>query len=233
MFAFAVWDRRERSLFLARDPMGMKPLYYWRQPTGAFRVRLGNQGVSHACRTSGPRSTRARVRQFLELNFITDEHESSLAGVLNCPPATRLRFRRAMCKPVGRLCRNAIFTPPPVEPFAEANARSTQRADRLYAVLEPVVQQHLIADVPVGLLLSGGLDSSIHRGPGGPAYATLRTISMAFADSQIDERPFARLVSQHIGTEHEEILIQPREVAADLERSVWYLRRPVRRLGSA
>ena len=108
-------------------------------------------------------------------------------------------------------------------------ARSNERID-LYDLLDRSSSEHLIADVPVGLLLSGGLDSSVSL-PWRRGIRTLRTISMGFADSKIDERPFARLVSEHIGSEHEEVVIQPREIAADLERSVWYVRRSFRRLG--
>ena len=96
-----------------------------------------------------------------------------------------------------------------------------RRADRLYGVLDRVVSQHLIADVPVGLLLSGGLDSSVLAALAS-RHGRLRTISFAFADSAIDERLFARTVSKHIGSEHEEVVIRPDEAAADLERAAWY-----------
>jgi asparagine synthase (glutamine-hydrolysing) len=96
------------------------------------------------------------------------------------------------------------------------------RADRLYNVLQQVVCQHLIADVPVGLLLSGGIDSSVVAALAS-RHTRVRTLSMGFAKSRIDERPYARLVSEHIGSEHEEILIQPKELTDDLERSVWFV----------
>src|SRR5206468_3538373 len=114
------------------------------------------------------------------------------------------------------------FTPPPVEPVHDPLGGPEQRADRLYEVLNLVVRQHLLADVPVGLLLSGGLDSSLIAALAA-RHGDIRTISMAFADSAVDERPFARTVSDHIGSKHEEVLISAEEVAGDLERDVWFV----------
>jgi asparagine synthase (glutamine-hydrolysing) len=220
MFAFAVWDCRNRTLFLARDPMGMKPLYYWRSPAGAFAFASEIKAFL-ALSDFRPAVNPRTLRQFLELNFITDLHESSLAGVFKLPAGHTLTLRADDLQ-AGRLpAPQPFFTPPAVEPFADGEAALDERTDRLYAVLDRVVQQHLIADVPVGLLLSGGLDSSVVAALAA-RHVRLRTISMAFADSRVDERPFARAVSKYIGSEHEEVLIQPQEIVADLERSVFY-----------
>ncbi len=220
MFAFAVWDRRERSLFLARDPMGIKPLYYWRSPTNGFYFASEIKAFL-ALPDFRPVVNPRTLRQFLELNFITDLHESSLAGVYKLPAGYTLTLRAADLN-AGRVpVPRRYYVPPAVEPYTEDDAALDERTDRLYAVLDRVVQQHMIADVPVGLLLSGGLDSSVVAALAA-RHTKLRTISMAFADSRIDERPFARTVSQYIGSEHEEVLIQPAEVAADLERCAWY-----------
>jgi asparagine synthase (glutamine-hydrolysing) len=216
MFAFAVWDGRERSLFLARDPMGMKPLYYRTGPRGAFHFASEIKAflaLADFTPAPNPRS----LRQFLELNFICDEHESSLAGVYKLPAGCTLTVRAGQM--LGEPRR--YFTPPPVEPFADPGTLD-RRTDRLYDVLDRVVREHLIADVPVGLLLSGGLDSSVVAALAA-RHTKIRTISMAFADSKVDERPFARLVSERIGSQHEEVVIRSEEVAADLERAVWYV----------
>jgi asparagine synthase (glutamine-hydrolysing) len=215
MFAFAIWDVRKRSLFLARDPLGMKPLYYWRGPRGAFTFASEIKAFL-ALDDFHPVPNLRALRQFLELNFIYDPHETSLAGVCKLPAGCTLTVRRGEALPAPR----RYFTPPPVEPFAEGTL--DQRTDRLYDVLDHVVREHMIADVPVGLLLSGGLDSSIVAALAA-RHTKVRTISMAFADSKIDERPFARIVSEHIGSEHEEVVIHSEEIAADLERAVWYV----------
>ena len=96
----------------------------------------------------------------------------------------------------------------------------TERVDELRDVLTQVASEHLIADVPVGLLLSGGLDSSViaalaaKQGP-------LLTISMGFSDSVIDERPHAKQVSDYIGSRHLEILITPEQVMEEVESGAW------------
>src|SRR5262249_27972542 len=89
----------------------------------------------------------------------------------------------------------------------------------LHATLEEDMAQHLIADVPVGLLLSGGLDSSLISALAA-RKTTVRTFSMGFAKSNLDERAHARRVARHIGSEHEEILIGPREVNDGLESTI-------------
>src|SRR5262249_52553735 len=89
----------------------------------------------------------------------------------------------------------------------------------LHATLEEDMAQHLIADVPVGLLLSGGLDSSLISALAA-RKTTVRTFSMGFAQSNLDERAHARRVARHIGSEHEEILITPREVSDGLESTI-------------
>src|SRR4029077_5230901 len=100
-----------------------------------------------------------------------------------------------------------------------ASDRTSEPGDveeELYVTLDEVTAQHLIADVPVGLLLSGGLDSSLIAALAA-RKTTVRTFSMGFAQSNLDERAHARRVARFIGSEHEEILIAPREVSDDLE----------------
>jgi asparagine synthase (glutamine-hydrolysing) len=220
MFAFAIWDVRQRTLFLARDPMGIKPLYYRRGRAGAFHFASEIKAFL-ALPDFRPTLNPRTLRQFLELNFITDPHESSLTGVYKLPAGHTLALGAEDLQAKRLPTPRPFFTPPPVEPFTECDQALDERTDRLYAVLDRVVAQHMVADVPVGLLLSGGIDSSIIAALAA-RHTRLRTISMAFADSRIDERPFARAVSEYIGSQHEEVLIRPGEVAADLERSVWY-----------
>ncbi len=220
MFAFAIWDGTNKALFLARDPMGIKPLYYWWSPSGGFYFASEIKAflaLSDFRSLINPRM----LRQYLELNFIYDPNETSLLGVYKLPGGYTLTVRPsdlAGRRPSPR----RYFTPPRVEPVNGHPDELERRADRLYEILDQVVQQHLIADVPVGLLLSGGLDSSIVAALGA-RHGPVRTISMGFADSGIDERPFARAVSTYIGSKHEDVLIRAQEVAADLERSIWFV----------
>lgn len=215
MFAFAIWDAHQKTLFLARDPMGMKPLYYWIDPDRGFwfaseiKAFLAVPGFT-------PKLDHQAISQYLEFNFIYDSERCSLQGIRKLPPGHTITVRAGQ-EPTIR----QYFTPPTVEPCLGQQDAIDRRADRLYDVFSEVVGQHLIADVPVGLLLSGGLDSSLVAAVAS-RYQKLNTLSFAFADSKIDERPFARIVSQHIGSNHQEVVIEPGEVTRDLEDSAWY-----------
>lgn len=215
MFAFAIWDARKRCLFVARDPMGIKPLYYWTSPNQEFwfaseiKAFLAVPGFK-------PQLDHQAISQYLEFNFIYDSERCSLKGLRKLPPG------HLMTVQVGEAPRiSKYFSPPPVEPCEDQPDAIDRRANRLFSVFSEVVGQHLIADVPVGLLLSGGLDSSLVAAVAS-RHQKLNTLSFAFADSKIDERPYARIVSQHIGSNHQEVVIEPGEVTRDLEDSAWY-----------
>ncbi|HMG35924.1 MAG TPA: asparagine synthase (glutamine-hydrolyzing) [Blastocatellia bacterium] len=211
MFALAVWSANDRYLFLARDPLGMKPLYYSALP--------GDQGLVFASEIKAflalpdfkvQINTKA-VKQFLEFGYTFDERVTSLEGVQKLPPGhSMLVIDGVPTQPVP------FFKPP--TPIVSHDSDLEQD---LYTMLSEVVAQHLIADVPVGLLLSGGLDSSVVAAIAA-RHARITTISMGFADSEVDERPYARLVAEHIGSEHREVTIQPHEVSEGLEEVAWY-----------
>jgi asparagine synthase (glutamine-hydrolysing) len=130
MFAFAVWDRRERTLFLARDPMGIKPLYYRVSPAAAFQFASEIKAFL-TLPDFRPAVNPRTLRQFLELNFITDTQESSLAGVFKLPAGHTLTVQVDDLKS-GRLpAPKRFFTPAPVEPFTENADALNDRTDRL------------------------------------------------------------------------------------------------------
>ena len=212
MFALAAWYVRTRTLLLARDPLGMKPLYYSAIAGGiAFaseiKAFLALEGF-----TAQPNLR--SLQQYLEFGYVFDAHDTSLAGVGKLPPG------HAMEIVAGRAgTPYAFFTPRLADP---GNARTLdQAADELYATLGEVVRQHLVADVPVGLLLSGGLDSSIIAALAAK-HTRVATISMGFAESSVDERAFARTVAKHIGSDHREVLIHQREIVEGLDEVAWY-----------
>jgi asparagine synthase (glutamine-hydrolysing) len=215
MFAFAIWDAKEKTLFLARDPMGIKPLYYWIDHQQGFwfaseiKAFLSVPGFT-------PKLDHQAIVQYLEFNFIYDSQRCSLQDLRKLPAGHTMTVRAGEAPKITR-----YFTQPTVEPCVDQQDAIDDRADRLYSVFSEVVGQHLIADVPVGLLLSGGLDSSLVAAVASK-YQKLNTLSFAFADSKVDERPFARTVSQHIGSNHQEVVIEPGVVTSDLEESAWY-----------
>jgi asparagine synthase (glutamine-hydrolysing) len=211
MFALAIWDQRSATLHLARDAMGMKPLYYAARREGvvfasevkAFR---GLPGFAPEMDPSG-------LTQFLEFGYVFEQRRTILRGVLKVDPGHRLEIRG------GEVAVDqAWFHPSRPDPHDVRG--EDERVRELGRVMAEVVDEHLIADVPLGLLLSGGLDSSLiaslaaRRGP-------LLTIAMGFADSGVDERAHARTASQFIGSRHVEVSITAADVKREAVEGAW------------
>lgn len=214
MFALALWCAYDGKLLLARDPLGMKPLYYTALP--------GDQGFAFASEIKAflalpdfkVRMSRDALQQFLEFGYTFDDHATSLEGVFKLPPGHSIEVVNG-----SPLSPKPFFTAP--TPDADRPGDQREREAELYETLSEVVAQHLIADVPVGLLLSGGLDSSVTAAMAA-RHSRITTISMGFAESDIDERPFARAVASHIGSDHREITIHPHEISEGLEDVAWF-----------
>lgn len=215
MFALAVWDARRRELFLARDPLGMKPLYYTTAVAGwpgfffaselkAFRAIPGFR----------PRLSAPALASFMEFGYVFDAHQTAFQDVYKLPPGHSQVVRAG-----GRAEPPRPYHVLPSRPDAIAADEDDVRREELRATLETVVAQHLVADVPVGILLSGGLDSSLVAALAARRTA-VTTLSMGFAGAAFDERPFARQVAQHIGSTHREIEITPSEVREHLEETI-------------
>lgn len=214
MFAFAIWSAADGKLFLARDPLGMKPLYYTSLPGDQGFVFASEIKAFLALPDFKVRMSRDALQQFLEFGYTFDEHATSLEGVFKLPPGHSMEVVNG-----SPLAPKPYFT----AGASEANdlCVDRERETELYNTLSEVVAQHLIADVPVGLLLSGGLDSSVIAAFAA-RHTRITTISMGFAESQIDERPYARVVASHIGSDHREITIHPREISDGLEDVAWF-----------
>jgi asparagine synthase (glutamine-hydrolysing) len=210
MFAIAAWDPRSATLWLARDALGMKPLYLARHADGiafASEVKaLLELGVPARLDPRG-------LVEYLEFGYRFEPRATMFEGIERLGPGEVVGWR------AGReVARFRHFRAPSAD---RSDRRSgDERARELLETLSQVVDEHLVADVPVGLLLSGGLDSSLvaalaaRRSP-------IRTVSMGFAESTHDERDWARRVAAAIGSEHQEIAITPDEIAAEIESSAW------------
>lgn len=210
MFALALWDGVSQTLHLARDAMGIKPLYYLPRPDGLFfasEVKAFRDLPDYNAKLD----TRS-LGQYLEFGYVFDGQNTILQGVKKLAPGHRLEVR------AGRVVADVAYFVPPAP--ASAGRDEAARIDELAAILGRVVDEHLVADVPVGLLLSGGLDSSVvaalaaKRGP-------LLTISMGFGDSEVDERAHARMVADHIGSRHVDVLISPQEIRGEIMAGAW------------
>lgn len=214
MFALAAWYAQAKKLLLARDPLGMKPLYHTHRGL-AGGLAFASELKAFLCLPGftaeiNPRS----LQQYLEFGYVFDEIDTTLAGVSKLPPG------HAMEVVAGRAAAPyAYFSPRTTGPRDKRPI--DQIAGQLHETMSTVVRQHLVADVPVGLLLSGGLDSSVIAALAA-RDTRVSTISMGFAESAVDERGYARTVAEHIGSDHREILIHQREVVEHLEDVIWY-----------
>ena len=207
MFALALWDRRERQLHLVRDRFGEKPLYYgWVGPTLAFASEL-----KAICALPGftPELDREAVALYLRHNCIPGPH-SAYRGIAKLPPGTRVTFG-AGDRPGAR--------PAPVPYWSASDAvlaaladpvsgTPDELTDRLEEVLARSVSDRMVADVPVGAFLSGGIDSSVivalmQRAADRP----VRTFTIGFEDKAYDESSDARAVAAHLGTDHTELRV--------------------------
>ena len=203
--------------------MGIKPLYYWSWHGRWTGICIGDQGVLCVCLALPPNSTAARCGQFLEFGYTFDTDRTSLEGVRKLPPGHIVRLTLE----TPRRSRLPFYVPN-VRGAAPASMRDAD-ADTMRMPFARVVRQHLIADVPVGLLLSGGLQFKPPRGASCP-HDEGPNIRWALPIRSSTSGPCAP-VARHIGSDHEEVLITPEEVQTTFgEQS--RVRRSVCRLGN-
>jgi asparagine synthase (glutamine-hydrolysing) len=196
MFAVGIWDAPQRRLVLARDRFGIKPLYY----------RVDDEGLSFAS------ELRAMPRGEVDLDAL----DAFLA--FNSIPAPYSIFREIRKLPPGHLlvwengkARISRFArPAPVPALETRGGNEDELAEELRARLRDSVRAHLIADVPVGVLLSGGIDSALITALAAEESSEpVHTFSIGFAERSFDELDGARAVASRYGTRHEEIVLRP------------------------
>jgi len=197
MFAFAVHDRDAGTLTLARDPIGIKPLYYWVGPDG--ELVYSSELASLLAHPNVPRRLDRRSLTALLVDRCVTDPWTLLDGVFQLPPGHWLRWCDGRIE-VQRYWSLAI-TP---EPMSEAAA-----VDELRALLEESVRSQLVADVPVGVFLSGGVDSStVAALAGRVSSGPVHSFNVGFASPEFDESEIARTVARHIGSEHHELRVE-------------------------
>ena len=214
MFVFAVWDRRERVLTLARDRMGEKPLYYgWQGQVFLFGSELKALRAHPEFRAPVDRDVLA---QYL-LNGYIRAPRTIYAGIAQLEPGTFLQLTARQPPP----------TPPPARAYwrlAEVVARgqacpfegSDQDAVReLESQLSRCISQQSVADVPVGAFLSGGVDSSVVVAlMQAQATRPVKTFTIGFHESEYNEAGYAAAVARHLGTDHTEVYVTHAEAMA-------------------
>ncbi|HEX5762061.1 MAG TPA: asparagine synthase (glutamine-hydrolyzing) [Solirubrobacterales bacterium] len=201
MFAIALWDSRRRRLLLARDRFGIKPLYY-RVADGELsfaselKALLEQPGFS---REIDPRA----VAAYLAFNSIP-------APLTVFAEARKLRPGALLAWRDGELSERRYARPRPVPAPEVRRGPTAGLADELRETLRDSVRAHLVADVPVGVLLSGGVDSAgLAALAAGEEGAGVKTFSVGFEEASFDELDRARLVARRYGTDHHEIVLRP------------------------
>ena len=213
MFAFALWDRRERILRLARDRIGEKPLYYgW---AGGGLVFGSELKALRAYPGFSGEVDREALALYMRFGYVPAPH-SIYRGIRKLPPGTSLTIDAGRTVAAGAL-------PDPVPYWsarraAEAGAAApfegteAEAADRLEALLREAVGLQMVADVPLGAFLSGGVDSStIVALMQAQSPRPVKTFTIGFEEAGYDEARYAKEVARHLGTEHTELYVTPAE----------------------
>ena len=213
MFGIAVWDSETRTLTLARDPYGGKPLYYH---CDGDTLRFGSEIKSILCDDAVPREVDAvALDQFLSFTYVPSP-ATAFAGIQKVPPGFAL-----VVDPGGvRLRRFHRVVPRLLEGVGEQDL-----VERLQYLIEAAVRRQMVADVPVGALLSGGVDSTTTATiMSRLADRPIDTFTVGFTgDHGLDETAFARETARRIGSVHHEVIVSADEYAQFLPLSVWHL----------
>ena len=215
MFAFALWDNGRKQLFAARDRLGKKPLFY-----SLYRgdFYFGSEIKSILSQERIPREIdRESMGYFLSLNYTPAPH-TLFKGIKQLEPGQYLIWQEGNV----HITEFWDLSYPP----AVAEIPSKDVLPRFEATLQEAIGLRLIADVPVGAFLSGGLDSSTIVALAAPLYAgQLKTFAIGFGEKSYDERPYAQKIASRYKTEHHEIQVNP-DVEKVVPQLVWHAEEP-------
>jgi asparagine synthase (glutamine-hydrolysing) len=218
MFAFAIYDASSETVLLVRDRLGIKPLYYYVDPEGnlyfgseikaileygALRARLNSNAIPDYLANRAPSGD-----------------ETLFQGIKRLPPAHSLKWEE------GRISIRRYWK----APFEKTGEEVSDRVfvDEFSDLFEESVQLHLMSDVPVGMFLSGGIDSSaIAATMAGKYPGQIKTFSVGFSESEANELEFARLVATKYRTEHHTVIVRPDEFFDALPSLVYHEDEPI------
>ena len=215
MFAFALYDSRERRLTLVRDRLGIKPLYLCETSGG---VVFGSTLAALRCHPGVPRDWHPdALATYLRYGYVRGR-QALLRGVERLLPGTLVSFAAD-----GERWQRAAATYWSVDEVAAAGAQRpfkgtpADAAECLQGLLEQAVHDRLVSDVPLGALLSGGVDSSLVVATMQRlSAAPVKTFSIGFSDNAFDESEHAAAVARHLGTDHTELTVTPQAAMAVL-----------------
>lgn len=218
MFAFALWDEKKQLLLIARDRVGIKPLYYTNTGKSLLfgseiKSLIADQSVS---RDVNPRA----IDRFFTYGYLPG-NETLLEGIYKLGPGHYLTVHGGKIE--DRQYWDLRFEEDPGRTsFGDA-------VEKLRSLLRRTVKAHMISDVPVGVLLSGGVDSTgILRYAVEQTDKPIHTFTVGFAGEEFaDERPYARLAAKLFGTEHHEITMTAEDFLGFLPKYAWHMEEPV------
>jgi asparagine synthase (glutamine-hydrolysing) len=213
MFAFAVWDRRERRLFLARDRVGKKPLHY----AMAGRTLVFGSEIKSLLQHPGVKReiNLQAISDFLSFGYVPDP-ATAFTGVSKLPPGHTLTFKDGLI----HTRRYWDFDYSGDAGGRAPEAPEERYVERLRELIAESVRLRLESDVPLGAFLSGGIDSSIVVAM--MARETkVKTFSIGFPDTGFDELRYARIAARHFGADHHEFVVTP-DVCRLVEEIVWH-----------
>jgi asparagine synthase (glutamine-hydrolysing) len=220
MFALAIWDRRSRRLILARDRLGKKPLYYTARPDGLL---FGSEIKALLAWPGMPRRPNlTAIDGYLSFGYVPGP-DTAFLGVRKLEAAHYLVVETHSDGSLGEPKRVRYWGLPetggsPRRPVEELHRELVSR-------LEEAVRLRLVADVPLGAFLSGGVDSSAVVAMMARVGSRVKTFSIGFSAKQYDETRFARMVAERYATDHRELVVEP-DAAAVLPQLVWHYGEP-------
>jgi asparagine synthase (glutamine-hydrolysing) len=220
MFAFAFWDTKERKLVMARDPLGIKPLYLARNtdPGGEWSLVFASElrAILASELLGRPRLNPRAIASFVWNGFVMSP-ETAIVGIESVWPG---QFR--VFDAFGREERSEFYWS--VSPVHDG---SPSDKSKLARVLEESVQLHLASDVPLGVFLSGGVDSAtVANLAKKAARAPVHTFTMAFEEQEYNEGVIARRIADAIGTRHQEVVLTEERFIGQLEPAIDSLDQP-------
>lgn len=217
MFAFAIWDAGRKQLFCARDRMGIKPFYYYADNdkfifASEIKAIVEDAGISRElCVDSLP--------EYLFFGYPTGGR-TMYEGINALMPGHTLTVSGAGMK------INQYWDVP--ESASETGRSEESYVQELDTLLQETVSSHLMSDVPLGVFLSGGLDSSLIAAMASRKTGRgLNTFSVGYDNRQHSELPFAERVSEHVGTHHHDLVISSDDFAENLPRLIWHEDEPI------
>jgi len=219
MFAFALWDARQKRLLLARDPMGIKPLYYYNSAqifvfASELRTLMGTGLVPRKADSVG-------ILSYLAFGSVYDPW-TMVQDVRAVPAGHVLTVE-------GTVSSREYWNPLRSSGGSESDASSanaTAAKNQLPAILRDAVLSHLVSDVPVGVFLSGGIDSSALVAVLSQNGVRANTFSLVFAEEEFNEARYSREISRCFGTEHHEISVSQKDTLAALPQALCAMDQP-------